>query len=328
MTSLITRRSVLRTSLAAAALVPALNTVLFAAEGNSVRIAVGVDPTFSHLHVASRKGFFDKNGVTSEIRSFDDGNVALDNLLTGNADIGGTSEVGTVVRRAKGGKICVVATGVQANDLYGIVGSDAIKTPLDLAGRTVGMPRGSGGHLYFGYLAEKIGLDLNKLTIRFVQAPEATAALARGDIDAFACWEPWLTRITATVPQSHIISRTGQDHAYSMNTYVLFTEELVANKPLAQKSLLAIIEASEWIHANREEAVTLVSEALRMKRMDAETVTSLQTWNISFNEKAFRENLGRAAEFAVAQGMIESPPSFEGFLRPDILAAVAPERVQ
>lgn len=324
----LTRRTILRASLAAATMLPAMNSMLLAAEGDRVRIAVGVDPTFSHLQVAVRKGFFEKQGLSAEIRAFDDGNVALDNLLTGNADIGGTSEVGTVVRRAKGGKICVVASGVQAEDLYGIVGSTSIKSPDALVGKTVGMPRGSGGHLYFGYLAEKIGLDLSKVTIKFVQAPEATAALSRGDIDAFAVWEPWLTRITSAVPNTHVISRTGTDHAYFMNTYVLFTESLASNKPLAEKSLSAIIAASDWIHANRDEAVSIVAQALRMKPEDAATVMNLQTWNISFDEAAFKSNLSRAGDFAIAQGMISSKPSFEGFLRPELLKAVAPDRVK
>lgn len=68
-------------------------------------VATGIDPSFAHYVVAVKKGFFEKEGIDAELRSFDDGNVALDSLLTGAADIGGTSELGGIVRIARGGKL-------------------------------------------------------------------------------------------------------------------------------------------------------------------------------------------------------------------------------
>jgi NitT/TauT family transport system substrate-binding protein len=325
----ITRRSLLTYSAAAAAALPSMGSLAWAqTDGEKIRVVAGIDPTFSYLTVAVKKGFFEKEGVDADIKVFDDGNVALDNLLTGNAQIGSTSEVGSLVRRTKGGRICVVASGAQSADLYGVVGSDKIKGPMDLVGRTVGMPKGSGGHLYFGYLAKKIGLDLSKVTIKYLQTPEAIAALSRGDIDALAAWEPWLTRVTNTVQGTHVISRTGQDHAYFMNAYLLFSQDLVDNQELAKKSLKAIIAASDWIPGNWDEAVNIVSQANHMKAEDADAIMKLHTWKINFDKAAFINNFNNAGEFAKSQGLIEKLPDYDGFLRPELLQAVAPDRVK
>ena len=66
----------------------------FAQAKPKIVIATGIDPSFAHYVVAVKKGFFEKQGIDAELRSFDDGNVALDSVLTGAADIGGTSELG------------------------------------------------------------------------------------------------------------------------------------------------------------------------------------------------------------------------------------------
>ncbi|CAN5543389.1 hypothetical protein BH09PSE5_BH09PSE5_25860 [soil metagenome] len=293
-----------------------------------ITVVTGSDPAFSYLTVAVNKGFFEKEGIDATLKVFDDGNVALDSLLTGNAQIGSTSEVGTLTRRAKGGPISVVASGAQSPDFYGIVGSDKIKEPKDLIGKTVGMPKGSGGHLYFGYLFSKLGLDISKINIKFLQSPEAIAALSRGDIDAMAIWEPTLTRVTSMVPGTHVISRAGKDQAYFMNMYLLFAQDLLKDQELSKKSMRAIIAASEWIPANWDEAVKIVAKANHMDNDKAEYIMKLNTWKVTFDEKYFMANFNSAGQFAQTQGLMQKMPEFTGFLRPDVLAGVAPERVK
>src|SRR6185437_4772548 len=75
-----------------------------------ITVANGADVAFLHYFCTIKKGFFEKHGIQVESKLFDDGVTALDSLLTGNADISAASEMAGVVRRARGGKLYVVAT--------------------------------------------------------------------------------------------------------------------------------------------------------------------------------------------------------------------------
>jgi len=293
-----------------------------------IRVATGSDPGFAYLTVAVKKGFFQREGINAELKVFDDGNLTLDNLLTGAAQIGSTSEVGSMTRRAKGGALAVVASGAQSTDFAGVVGSNSIAIPKDLEGKTVGVTKGSGAHLYFGYLARKMGLDLTKVNLRFIQPPEAVAALSRGDIDAMVIWEPMLSRIPTMVRSTHIITRGKQDQAYTANMYLLFSDDLLKNDELARKCMRAILAAADWIPGNWDEAVKIVADANHMKPAEAENVMKLNTWLINFDRQQFVRNFDGAGEFAKAQGLMQQLPSYDGFLRPDVLKAVAPQRVK
>jgi ABC-type nitrate/sulfonate/bicarbonate transport system substrate-binding protein len=290
-------------------------------------IATGIDPSFAHYVIAVKKGFFEKQGIQAELRSFDDGNVALDSLLTGAADIGGTSELGGVVRIARGGKLYVIASGIQYPDFFGVVGKNSIKTPKDFEGKSVGVPRGSGAHLFLAKYAAFHKVDLDKIKLRFLQAPESVAALSRGDIDAFFLWEPWLSRAVSGVPDTRIIALSSQNHIFQLNTYVYFSQRLVDNDELAKKAIRALIDGAEWTMANRTEAAKIVGETYHLPAADAEKIMAPIMWNIHYSP-IFRNYLLEAAEFAKKAGIITEIPNLDPYLRPDLLKSVDPARVK
>jgi len=290
-------------------------------------VATGIDPSFAHYVVAVKKGFFEKQGIDAELRSFDDGNVALDSLLTGAADIGGTSELGGIVRIARGGKLYVMASGIQYADFFGLVGKNSIQKPKDLEGKAVGVPRGSGAHLFMAKYAAFHGIELGKMSVKYLQAPESVAALARGDIEAFFLWDPWLSRAASSVADTRIIARSAENNVFRLNTYVFYSQKLLDNTDLAQKSMRALIEGAEWAMANRSEASKVVGEAYRMSPADTERIMQPIQWNIHF-DSVFKSYLLDAAEFAKQVEIIKEIPNVDPFLRPDVLKAVDAARVK
>ena len=320
-------KSKLSLVVALAAVLLAFADQAFAQTKPKIIIATGIDPSFAHYVVAVKKGFFEKEGIDAELKSFDDGNVALDALLTGAADIGGTSELGGIVRIARGGKLYVMASGIQHPDFFGLVGKKSIQKPTDLEGKIVGVPRGSGAHLFMAKYAAFHKIDMSKVTIKYLQAPESVAALARGDIEAFFLWDPWLARAATSVPDTHLIALSSQNNIFRLNTYVYFSQRLVDNKELAQKAMRALVDGGEWAMANREEASKLVGEAYRLPPADAFKIMAPIKWNIHY-DGAFRDYLLDAAEFAKKAEIIKEMPNLDPFLRPDILKSIDASRVK
>src|ERR1043166_7750428 len=123
-----------------------------------VPTSTGSDSVFAPFVVAAERKIFEKHGLETSYKPFDDGNVALDALLTGSSDIGSTSELGGLARWDKGSKLYVASYSVTSRQQIGITACAEIKTPADLIGKTVGFPRASGGHYYFGRYIKKYEL--------------------------------------------------------------------------------------------------------------------------------------------------------------------------
>src|SRR6516165_11699643 len=63
-----------------------------------VPTATGIDALFVPFVVAAELKIFEKYGLETSYKPFDDGNVALDALLAGSSDIGATTELGGLSR--------------------------------------------------------------------------------------------------------------------------------------------------------------------------------------------------------------------------------------
>ena len=161
-----------------------------------------------------RRRFSRNTGSKTSYKPFDDGNVALDAVLTGASDIGSTSELGGLARWDKGGKLYVTSRVITSKEQLGVTAREEIKKPEDLIGKTVGYPSASAGHYYFGRYAKKYKLPVDQIKVKFLQAPEMVAALEREDIDAFFLWEPWHTKAAALVTGAHVLARSGDDGVF------------------------------------------------------------------------------------------------------------------
>src|SRR5499427_1604459 len=131
-----------------------------------VPTSTGIDALFVPFVVAAELKIFEKYGLETSYKPFDDGNVALDALLTGSSDIGATTEFGGLSRWDKGGKLYVTSYSSTSGQQIGLAGRDDIKRPEDLIGRTVAYPRASGGHLYFIRYVKKYNLPVDKIKDR------------------------------------------------------------------------------------------------------------------------------------------------------------------
>jgi ABC-type nitrate/sulfonate/bicarbonate transport system substrate-binding protein len=134
-----------------------------AADLKKVPTSTGIDAVFSPFVVAVERRIFEKYGLEGSYKPFDDGNVALDALLTGSSDIGSSSELAGLARWDKGGKLYVTAVMGTSREQIGIAASEEIRKPEDLIGKTVGYPRASGAHYSFGRYVKRYRLQVDQI---------------------------------------------------------------------------------------------------------------------------------------------------------------------
>ena len=291
-----------------------------------VPTSTGIDALFAPFVVAAERKIFEKYDLETSFKPFDDGNVALDALLTGSSDIGATTELGGLSRWDKGGKLYVTSYSSTSRQQMGTAAREEIKKPQDLIGRTVGYPRASGGHLYFINYIKKYKLPADQIKVKTMQAPEMVAALERRDIDAFFLWEPWLTKATQLVQGAHILARSGDDNVYVLTSYNYYSQGLIDDPPRAVAATKALVEATDFCATNLEEAARITGKAFRIPEADMKLYMSRMVYRTEMPKDVVLGNFTNAAELALAEGIIKKMPEWNDFIRPQIMKTAAPDR--
>jgi taurine transport system substrate-binding protein len=291
-----------------------------------VPTSTGIDALFAPFVVASERKMFEKYDLETSFKPFDDGNIALDAILTGSSDVGATTELGGLARWDKGGKLYVTSYSSTSRKQIGVAARREITKPEDLIGRTVGYPRATGGHLYFLNYVKKYKLPLDKMTVKTLQAPEMVAALERRDIDAFFLWEPWLTKAEQLVDGAHVLARSGDDNVYVLTSYNYYSQGLVDDHERAVGATKALMEAADFCTSNPDEAARLTAKAFRIAEPDMKLYMSRMVYRMEMPKDVVTANFRAAAEMALAENIIKKMPDWNDFIRPQIIKEVAADR--
>ncbi len=301
-------------------------TVASGAPNKKVPTSTGIDALYAPFVVAAERKFFEKHGLETSFKPFDDGNVALDAILTGSSDIGATTELGGLSRWDKGGKLYVTSYSSTSGQQIGLAGRDDIKKPEDLIGRTVAYPRATGGHLYFIRYMKKYNLPMDKIKVKLLQAPEMVAALERRDIDAFFLWQPWLDKAAQLVQGARVLARSGDDGVFILTSYDYYSQGLIDDPPRATAATRALMEATDFCTTDPDEAAKLTGKAFRIPEADMKVYMSRMRYRMEMPKDVVLGNFKGAAELAQAEGIIKKMPDWNDFIRPQFMKEVAPDR--
>ena len=303
----------------------ALPTIAGAAS-KKIPTSTGIDAVFAPFVVAAERKIWEKHGLEGSYKPFDDGNVALDAVLTASSDIGSTSELGGLTRWDKGGRLFVTSILDTSRKQLGITAREEIKKPEDLIGKTVGFPRASGGHYYFGRYTKKYRLPADRIKVKYLQAPEMVAALERRDIDAFFLWEPWHTKAVQLVKGAHVLARSGDDDVYVLSVYNYYSEGLINDPSRAIAATKALVEATDYCATQQDDAAKVAAKAFRLPEADMKLYMSRFTYRMEMPKNVVLTNFRDAAEFAMEQTLIKKAPDMNDFIRPQFMKEAAPDR--
>jgi ABC-type nitrate/sulfonate/bicarbonate transport system substrate-binding protein len=219
----------------------------------------------------------------------------------------------------------VVAQATRLVRWIAVVGRN-VNTLDQLKGKKVGIARGSGGEVFWLAMIDKLKLNPADYTVVNVEAPEMVAALERGNIDAYAVWEPWVTRGLAAIKNTKVL-RT-QEGILEQGVYVYMNRGWIQKNPApAEAFIRALVDATDLINHDRKRAAKDVSDFL--KNLDPAMVEELMT-KLTFEMELsdFTVNLFRLAEAQLkAQGKLAKPLDWSGFIYPELMRKVLPAKV-
>jgi ABC-type nitrate/sulfonate/bicarbonate transport system substrate-binding protein len=287
-------------------------------------IGNGVDPTVANLYIPKTAGFFEKNGLDVQMNLGPSGSAMVPLLLGNqiNAVIG--AEVAGIQNHNLDPNIVAVAETITGSGIFGLVARN-IDSMEGLKGKKIGVDLTSGSGLFWLSLVKKAPLNVNDYKVVSVQMPEMIAALERGDIDAYAGFEPWISKGLAAVPNTKILK--GDVGILQVHDYIYMNRGWVEqNKATAIAFVRAVVEGTNFINEHRPEAVKQVAELLKLDPALTATIMEKAKFTMRLGNDSL-VHMQEIEELLKQTGKLTKPVDWSTFFYPDLLKAVAPSAV-
>jgi NitT/TauT family transport system substrate-binding protein len=315
------RRHLLAAASATALPLPAL------AQGAPIRmtIATGVDPSFAPYYVAREGGFFQRNGLEVTVNTGPSGSAMIAFLIGNQINSAYGAEQAGVSAHIVDQNVVAVAEGTALLRWISVLGRN-VESMEALKGKRVGVARGTGSETFWLSVVSKLNLNPADYTIVNVEAPEMVAALERGNIDAFAVWEPWPTRALRAISGTKIL--LSNEQIQIVRNYVYMNRGWAeGNAEATQRFMRALVQAQEFCASSPAEAAQQVSRFLRLDRaLVAELMTKVEyKMNLTSDSVA---NVQLAIDQLRGMNRLSREVTPAGVIWPGALQAVAPERVR
>jgi NitT/TauT family transport system substrate-binding protein len=258
------------------------------------------------LDLGIKKGFFAAQGIDISKKTLQSGNDIVLALANHNGDIGYVGWVPAMIARTQG----IALTAVAASDVEGtsiadnwqnimVKGSSSIRTPADLAGKTIAVNALKGVGEVMIKAAKKDGVNPNSIKLVAIPFPAMRTALRNGQVDAIWAPEPFVTQ-ALNLDGDRIVMAPGPvlGKFWPIGCYVAPTSWTKSNPGLARKFRLALNQSLTYAQSHPDEIRALLPAATRNIR--------LPIWSPVVD----RAKLLQTAKYAKEFGVISTLPNF------------------
>ena len=185
-------------------------------------------------------------------------NKAIENLNAEAIDIGSTAGAAAFVARANGAAIKTIGVFSQPEWAAVVVPADSTITGVEqLAGKKIAATKGTDPYFFLLQALNEAGLSQTDVEIINLQHADGQAALARGDVDAWAGLDP-IMATTEAKDGAQLIYRNPAFLSYGV---LNAREAFITEQPqLIDQTLNCYEQARAWIIENPEDAAALLAQ--------------------------------------------------------------------
>ena len=294
----------------------------------SVSIGTTKSEVNSLVLIAQEQGYFAKNGLDVTHEIYPSGAAALEGVSNHEIDMATGSEF-AFVRRVLSQQDVRAITVITRSSIEYLVGrvDRGINSVADLKGKTIGVPLGSRPEFALDRFLYFRGIDASEVTLVDVPVDQSVEALASGQVDAVAAWQPYVDQIRNRMG-AQVVSWSTQADQPSYTLLMSSAEWIGENQDVVVRFLRALVEAERYVAANPEAVRTLVQERSNYSK---EYVVSV--WpNYSFSillDQALVVAMEDQARWMIGKNLssAQETPNFVNHIFFDGLETVKPEAV-
>jgi len=292
-------------------------------------VAVSRSPHSLPVFVAASVGFFDAEGLAVKLTEVPSGRRCLKLMAEGQAELGTAAETAIVFESFERTDFSVVATFSSTSSDVELIARRAsgVKAAADLTAKRVGVVKGTSAQYFLDTFLLNNGIDPKGITQVAVQPETAREALASGQVDAVAVFQPFAYAAAHSPRLDTVVLSESGDYKQTFNL-VAQNGALQARRPDVERFLRALNRATEFIRAQPKKA-----EAIFVSRLGVDpafAAWSMQrTHAVLALDEALLRTLQAQANWALREGYVagRKPADYRTLIDPAPLRAVLPNAV-
>lgn len=229
--------------------------------GSTIRLAYASIPQAGIVQVALAKGFFKDEGLDVVPKAFAFGKPALGSVIDGDADLATVAETPFMYALLERDDLCVSAVIESSDKTTGMVVNTAVGIGKveDLAGKTIGVTKGTSGEYFLDVFLMARGLDGNEVRIVDILPESMLAAIKTGGMDAAVVWNPILLEISEELGADGMVF--FGDDVYTEHFCVAGKRDFTRDNPEAMRSFMrALVRAEIFLREHAAKASDIISE--------------------------------------------------------------------
>ena len=249
-------------------------------------------------------------GIEAEIITFPSLVQRMQAVASGSVDVGNGGLSATMQIATKGFPMAVLADGCDGG--WMLVAKPSITSFAELAGKKIAVQNGSIGLVSLNWKLQHESLT-DKVELLFLDNQDMPVPLARGDVDAICCFEPYATFAELNgfgkklwVPYDTPMGKTNLGFVASI--------PFIKKEPALTKLLVqAHVKATNTMRDNPKIAIETTIKQFNMSQEVAEASTK----NLFFSADSgvgFQDGLKALAGMMLTNKMLDSEPKWDEFI--------------
>jgi NitT/TauT family transport system substrate-binding protein len=249
-------------------------------------------------------------GIDAEIITFPSLVQRMQAVASGSVDVGNGGLSATMQIATKGFPMAVLADGCDGG--WMLVAKPSITSFAGLAGKKIAVQNGSIGLVSLNWKLQHEGLT-DKVELLFLDNQDMPVPLARGDVDAICCFEPYATFAELNgfgkklwVPYDTPMGKTNLGFVASI--------PFIKKEPALTKLLVqAHVKATNTMRDNPKIAIETTIKQFNMSQEVAEASAK----NLFFSADSgagFQDGLKALAGMMLTNKMLDSEPKWDEFI--------------
>lgn len=231
--------------------------------------------------VAHDLGLFEQYGVDVEVSGSSSGVAALNQVQSGEIDLGASSEFAFISRAIQDPGLCIYATISASRTIRLLSRADRVGPgAAALRGKRIGVTFGAAARFFLWQYLTLAGVGEDEVTLVDLKPSELTEAMVAGTIDAAIVWEPHVTNIRKGVDVGLIEYPDQSDQHYYFTLQGRC--DLAETKSDALAGVLrALIDAERVSRDQADVAQSAFAARFGLEAEDAATIWALHSLTVS-----------------------------------------------
>ena len=292
----------------------------------------------AQIALADVLGYYKDEGLDATVKWIVSGTDMPSLAASGQVNFYGEGNFTTAILRDKNVDMRYI---MRTADISGtqsfVLGSNArVNSPKDLEGKKVGMAAGAGVSVAIANMAKQYDVEYDKIQFVNLQPPDQAPALARGDIDAMAVWEPWSLagrklggRVYFTGNRSYI---DGQEKPVSwlyLDSGINVKGDFMDKNPNTVKAVMrAIMRATDYINNNPiEKSAEALSKSLEVPADDLATIMKENIYSNEWDQRAV-DGSNEFITWGASLNYVSKPVDVKRVLDFRFLKELAPDKIK